>query len=161
MESTSLPGIRAEALEVVNRLLADNPGLPAEALCGIVSDLRGFISDLRDVLAVVESDAVAAMGNRREVTVGRVLYSRHRTSKVTWDDGALAHRMKDTAELLECAKVSYWRLGELKKRQIDPDQFRTSEYGRWSLKESIVTDDDHGLRPDGGEAVDPHEGRAD
>lgn len=41
-------------------------------------------------------------------------------------------------DLQECAKISYWRVGPLKNRDIDPNQYRDLDWKGWNTKVSDV-----------------------
>jgi hypothetical protein len=110
-----------------------------------------------DIARAIEGQLAEKMEGKTEVVEGVGTLERHWSpAKTTWNHGPLAtlvaaasrdERVLDEktgviegeAEasarvLLRNAGISYWRVGELKRLGIDPDEYREKEGGRWTVR---------------------------
>lgn len=119
----------------------------------LLDDVRQLKKDLAAVEWDVEKICAESMDQKLFIGDG-LTATRSRYSRTTWDtrklagdmveplcinsdgevihDPALAWSMLDA--LLGAAHIDYWRVTELTKAGIDPDQYRDREWGRWTVR---------------------------
>lgn len=133
------------------------PVLEASTLGGLarlVTALVGVMAAARDVKELVEQHTIRAMPDRQAVADGYVLERRSGTVRKSWDhpllasvisrlatvdhdSGEILMKAEDaqrvTDEIMACAGLAYWKVGELRQRGIDPGQYCEESRGRPSL----------------------------
>lgn len=123
-----------------------------ESLLVGLSALQVLVRDLRTLAGQVETDASRLMGEqgRRSIAIDHVgLFERKRSTvrknwqhadlakavlDRAWDAGDITHPADVVAELAACAGFSYWRVGALKARGFEPDEWCEADDAHWSIK---------------------------
>lgn len=159
-DPTALEADFRELARVLDRLNEDS-GARLEhadddlAALELLFDLREALGKLRDITAAVEATAAQRMRGPVTAWPGFIAERKGGTTNHKWDDKEVAWSLllplatdsngevDDSAadmiaqvrdRILDCASISYWRVGALKTAGVpDPYRFRTSEKGRYTV----------------------------
>lgn len=135
--------IAETAVEMLAARLDDADELGA--LVAIIDDARMLASEATTVAKRAEAELAARMEtNQVEVPGVGVLKRRWAPGKTVWDhrlaigaviDAAMERKVHPREAIMACAGITYWRVGELRRLDVDAERYRRSEgEGRYTVQ---------------------------